>query len=241
MGEHGNRPGGVPIPIASPAPVAHMPPATIRTRPTVLALTGLPGTGKTRLARALYPTLAKDFAYLDIDTLTQPLVRSALDVGGLSLAAAAASGALRMLRDAQYACLWNQVRELVSFQRSVLVVAPMTHEIEDPPAFFDVVARLRPARVVLVRTHASAEVVRSRLERRGDFLDDLRLARWDEDRHRYERPAPLPMPGLELDTSASSPPPHADVVLNWVRVQLALQATPDAAVPIRPVAARKHA
>ena len=44
---------------------------------------------------------------------------------------------------------------LVAFGRSVLVVAPMTHELEDPPTFLDVVASLRPARFVLLRTHAS--------------------------------------------------------------------------------------
>ena len=209
--------------------------------PSVIALTGLPGTGKTRFGAALYPMLPPDFAYLDIDTLTQPLVRAALDVVGLSVARAAANGTLRRLRDAQYACLWNQVRELVALRRSVLVVAPMTHELDDPPAFFGVVASLAPARFVLMRAHASPETVRARLEQRGDFLDELRLARWAIDLHRYVRPAPLPMKGLELDTSGSSAQHLADRALPWLRSQLAWSDRAADAETSPPVAARVRA
>jgi predicted kinase len=187
--------------------------------PTVIALTGLPGTGKSKLGATLYQSLPRDFAYLDIDTLTQPLLRAALAVNRLSLAKAAASGDLRKLRDAQYSCLWDQVGELVSFGRNVLFVAPMTHELEDPPAFFRVVANLGPARFFLIRTHARPEVVRSRLEQRGDFLDELRLSRWQVDRCRYDRPVPLPMNGLELDTSGGSPTSLAEHALSWLGLQ----------------------
>jgi predicted kinase len=210
-------------------------------RPSIIALTGLPGTGKTGLGTSLYPHLSRDFAYLDIDTLTQPLVRSALEVSGMTLAAADASGALRALRDAQYACLWNQVRELVSFQRSVVVVAPMTHELEDPPAFRSVVASLRPARFVLVRTHASPRVVRTRLEQRRDFLDELRLSRWNLDLHRYERRAPLPVHGLDLDTSTQPPRVLAERVLAWLRAQLAGSERPDDSQAVRSGPARIRA
>ena len=130
-------------------------------RPTVIALTGLPGTGKSKLGATLYQCLPRDFVYLDIDTLTQPLVRAALTVNRLSLATAAENGYLRKLRDAQYSCLLDQVRELVSFERSVLFIAPMTHELEDPPGFLRVVASLGPARFILIRTHASPEAVRT--------------------------------------------------------------------------------
>ena len=188
--------------------------------PSIIALTGLPGTGKTRFGATLYPLLPPDVAYLDIDTLTQPLVQAALAAAGMTLADAAANGTLRRLRDAQYACLWNQVRELVAFRRSVFVVAPMTHELDDAAAFLGVVESLRPARFILMRTHASPATVRARLERRCDFLDPLRLARWEADLHRYERPAPLPVPGFELDTTERAPQLLADVALRWLRTQL---------------------
>jgi hypothetical protein len=188
--------------------------------PTVIALTGLPGTGKSKLGATLYPCLPRDFVYLDIDTLTQPLVRAALTVNRLSLATAAENGYLRTLRDAQYSCLLDQVRELVSFERSVLFIAPMTHELEDPPGFLRVVASLGPARFILIRTHASPETVRTRLEQRGDFLDELRLARWEADRYRYDRPVPLPMNGLELDSSDRSTRSLAEHALRWLRFQL---------------------
>jgi predicted kinase len=202
--------------------------------PTVIALTGLPGTGKSSFGAMLYPRLPTEFAYLDIDTLTQPLLQAALAVAGRSLPSAAASGELRKLRDAQYACLWNQVRELVAFGRSVLVVAPMTHELEDPPTFLDVVASLRPARFVLLRTHASPAAVRSRLEQRRDFVDEVRLLRWESGLHRYERPVPLPVPGLELDTSHGSLPLLVERALAWLRSQLATSdaaGNADAALP----------
>jgi predicted kinase len=218
-----------------------VPSTSFHLRPAVIALIGLPGTGKTGLGRTLYPRLPRDFAFLDIDTLTQPLVRAALEVSGQSLAAAAANGALRAYRDAQYACLWNQVRELLWLQRSVLVVAPMTLELEDPAAFLGVVASLRPARFIVVRTHASPRTVRSRLERRADFLDELRLSRWDVDLDRYENLRPLPLHGLELDTSAASPQSLAERALPWLRSQLAQSEQAEPAEAFRLVPARRRA
>ena len=209
--------------------------------PTVIALTGLPGTGKTRFGAMLYPRLPAEFAYLDIDTLTQPLVQAALAACGLDLAAASADGTLRRLRDAQYACLWNQVRELTSFGRSVLVIAPMTHELDDPAAFHRVVASLAPARFVLLRTHAAPATVRARLERRRDFLDELRIARWDAGLHRYERPAPLPLPGLELDTSERPSEALVEQALAWLRARLGRTERGVDTEPARPVAARIRA
>ncbi len=188
--------------------------------PTVIALTGLPGTGKSTLGAALYPFLPREFAYLDLDTLTQPLVRAALAVNGVSLADAAANGMLRKLRDAQYSCLYRQVRELVAFERSVLVVAPMTYELEDPPALRRVVASFRPARFMLIRTCASPRAAYRRLEQRGDFLDALRLSRWDVDSHRYQAAVPLPMRGLELDSSERPPQLLAKEAFRWLAVQL---------------------
>jgi predicted kinase len=188
-------------------------------RPTVIALTGLPGTGKSKLGATLYQRLPRDFAYLDIDTLTQPLVQAALAISRLSLATAAENGSLRKLRDAQYACLFDQVRALVALGRSVLFIAPMTHELDDPPRFFHAIESLGPARFILIRTHASPGAVRSRLERRGDFLDELRLSRWQLDRFRYDRPVPLPMDGLELDSSNRTPTSLAEHALRWLRAQ----------------------
>jgi predicted kinase len=191
-------------------------------RPTVIALTGLPGTGKSKLGAMIYQCLPSEFAYLDIDTVTRPLVQAALTVNRLSLTTAAENGNLRTLRDAQYSCLLDQVRKIVSFERSVLYIAPMTHELADPPEFLRVVASLDPARFLLIRTHASPEVVRSRLEQRGDFLDDLRLSRWEIDRYRYDRPAPLPMSGLELDSSGRSPKSLAEHALRWLSLRLSM-------------------
>ena len=206
--------------------------------PTVIALTGLPGTGKSELGATLYQRLPRDFAFLDIDTLTEPLVRAALAVSGRCLAAAAEDGTLRELRDAQYACLFAQVRELVSFGRSVLFVAPMTHELEAAGTFSRIVDDLHTARFVLIRVRASPEIVRGRLERRGHFLDELRLSRWNADRFRYDRPPALPMPGLELDSSARTAAALADDALRWLEARRVLdEATGDAvtrlAAPLR--------
>ena len=146
-------------------------------------------------------------------------MQAALAVSRLSLATAAENGSLRKLRDAQYCCLFDQVRALVSLGRSVLFVAPMTHELDDPPRFLRAVESLGSARFILIRTHASHEAVRSRLERRGDFLDELRLSRWPLDRFRYDRPAPLPLDGLELDSSSRSSTSLAEHALRWFRAQ----------------------
>jgi len=184
--------------------------------PFVIALIGLPGTGKSTLGRHLLPSMPRETAYLDLDTMTQPLVRAALSVNRMDLRAADASGALRVLRDAQYACLFDQLRTLVSFGRNAMFVAPMTHELDDPPAFRRAMASLRPARVLVIRTHASREVVQARLRERRDFLDELRLSRWEVDERRYARPAPLPMPGLELDSTHAPPHTLVDEARDWI-------------------------
>jgi hypothetical protein len=189
-------------------------------RPVVIALIGLPGTGKSTLGHRLLSRLPRDFSLLDLDTLTQPLVRAAIALNGVGLRSAAETGALRTLRDAQYACLFGQLRALVSLERNVMFVAPMTHELDDPAAFRRAFASLHPARPMIIRTVASCEVVRARLRGRGDFLDELRLSRWDSDEHRYSHPAPLPMPGLELDSSERSPDALAAEAHDWLACRL---------------------
>jgi len=199
--------------------------------PIVLALTGLPGTGKTTLADALYPLLA-GFAFLDVDTLTIPLVRTALELRGLSLEAASSSGELRRLRDAQYECLFAQTRQLIGFGRDVLMVGPMTNELADPPRFREVVSGFAPATMLLVRTHAPGLVVCSRFEQRAGYMDRLRLKRWDLDAHRYNAPSPLPMPGLEVDTTSGTPLELARYVIAWVQ-RVAPQVAGEGADPVR--------
>jgi predicted kinase len=184
--------------------------------PIVLALTGLPGTGKTTLADALYPLLP-EFAFVDVDTLTIPLVRTALELRGLSLEAASASGELRRLRDAQYECLFAQTRQLIGFGRNVLMVAPMTEELADPPRFREVVASFAPATMLLVRTNAPGLIVCSRFEQRAGYMDPLRLKRWAVDAHRYNAPSPLPIAGLEVDTTGGTPAELARFVMAWMQ------------------------
>ena len=184
--------------------------------PLVLALTGLPGTGKTTLADALYPLL-QGFAFVDVDTLPIPLVQAALRMSGLTLEEAAASGDLKRLRDAQYECLFAQTRQLVGFGRNVLMVGSMSTELADPPRFHEVADSFAPADVLLIRTHAPATVVPGRLERRAGYWDPLRLKRWSVDGARYDAPAPLPVRGLEVDTTTGTPGQLAGRVVEWVR------------------------
>ncbi len=187
--------------------------------PLVLALTGLPGTGKTCLADALYPLLP-GFAFVDVDTLTIPLVQTALRISGLTLEEASASGDLTRLRDAQYECLFAQTRQLVGFGRDVLMVGSMSTELADPPRFHEVAASFAPADLLLIRTHAPATVVPARLEQRAGYWDRLRLKRWSVDGARYDAPAPLPVRGLEVDTTTGTPRQLAGRVVEWVRQAL---------------------
>lgn len=184
--------------------------------PIVVALTGLPGTGKTSLADALYPLLP-DYAFVDVDTLTIPLVQTALKLRGVTMDEASASGELRQLRDAQYECLFSQTRQLVGFGRKVLMVGSMSSELADPPRFHEVAASFAPARLLLVRTHAPGTVVSGRIEQRAGYWDRLRLERWKLDGPRYDNPAPLPMPGLEVNTTAGTPAQLARDVVEWIR------------------------
>lgn len=188
--------------------------------PLVLALTGLPGTGKTCLADALYPLLP-GFAFVDVDTLTIPLVQTALRISGLTLDDASASGDLTRLRDAQYECLFAQTRQLVGFGRNVLMVGSMSTELANPPRFREVADSFAPAALMLIRTHAPATVVPGRLEQRAGYWDRLRLKRWGVDGVRYDAPAPLPVPGLEVDTTTGTPAQLACRVVEWVRSAMA--------------------
>lgn len=142
---------------------------------TSIIVCGSPGAGKSTYAGKL--AADKRAALLDIDTVTERLVRIALAESGHSPDDRDSGYFKQTFREPIYETLFDVARENLPF-RDVVIVGPFTREIRDS----DWPARLRerlgtPVEVHYV--HCTPEIRRQRLERRGNIRDRAKLDDWD--------------------------------------------------------------
>jgi cytidylate kinase len=90
---------------------------------------GSPGSGKSTYARQL--AAARHATLLDIDTVTERLVRTALVQSGHSKDDRDSEYFKRNFREPIYQTLFDIARENLNFQ-DVVIVGPFTKEIKDP-------------------------------------------------------------------------------------------------------------
>jgi len=136
---------------------------------------GSPGSGKSTYARRL--AAARHAALLDIDTVTERLVRIALVQSGHSQDDRDSEYFKQNFRDPIYETLFDIARENLHFQ-DVVIVGPFTKEIKDPgwPSKLHLVLR---SSIQVHYVQCAQEIRRHRLARRGNARDLAKLNDWE--------------------------------------------------------------
>ncbi|MGB5261618.1 MAG: AAA family ATPase [Gammaproteobacteria bacterium] len=153
---------------------------------TSIIVCGSPGAGKSTHARKL--AAARHAALLDIDTVTERLVRIALTQSGHSPDDRDSEYFKQIFREPIYETLFAVARENLPIQ-DVVVVGPFTREIRDR----DWPSRLHQLLGGPVEVHyvqCASDIRRRRLEHRGNARDRAKLDDWENHTRYYgdERP-----------------------------------------------------
>jgi predicted kinase len=177
-----------------------------RTQPTVIIVGGYAGSGKTELGRII--TRLTGWPMLDKDSITRPVVETALQQLGMSPHDRESETYLTKIRPAEYEALREVTVENVSCGNSVVMTAPFVRELSDPVwckrAMADFAALDAQLRTVWVR--CSAESMRIYLGRRGAARDANKLANWDAYLEGLDLQYTPAMPHVILDNSIQNPP-----------------------------------
>ncbi len=136
---------------------------------------GSPGSGKSTYARQL--AAARHATLLDIDTVTERLVRIALVQSGHSKDDRDSEYFKRNFREQIYETLFDIARENLHFQ-DVVIVGPFTKEIKDPGWPSKLHLDLGSA-IEVHYVQCAHEIRRHRLVRRGNARDLAKLNDWE--------------------------------------------------------------
>lgn len=153
---------------------------------TVFIVCGSPGAGKSTHAGRL--AAARQAALLDIDTVTEPLVRLALAQSGHDPDDRDSGYFKQTFREPIYDTLFAIARENLPFQ-DVIIVGPFTREIRDR----DWPSRLRDRLGASIEVHyvrCDPGIRRQRLERRDNARDRAKLEDWEQHARYYGTEAP---------------------------------------------------
>jgi len=143
---------------------------------------GSPGAGKSTYARQL--AAARCATLLDIDTVTERLVRIALVQSGHSQDDRDSGYFKQNFREPIYETLFDIARENLPFH-DVVIAGPFTKEIKDP----DWPSKLHRALGSLIEVHyvqCVQETRRRRLAHRGNARDLAKLKDWENYIQYYE-------------------------------------------------------
>ena len=153
---------------------------------TTYIVCGSPGAGKTTYARKLATT--RRAALLDIDTVTERLVRIALRESGHDPDDRDSETFKRIFRDPIYATLFDIARDNLPIQY-VVIVGPFTKELRDP----EWPAKLSRSLGGSVEVHyvtCPPEIRKRRLAKRGDARDLAKLRSWENYIQYYDEKPP---------------------------------------------------
>lgn len=139
-------------------------------RPFVVLVSGVAGSGKTTLGRALAKTLR--LPLVDLDSVTNPLLDAlpSAELGEHWLRSSFSSE----IRDGRYAALRAVTADAVASVGGAVVVAPFTAELRGGDKWQALRAALSPMEPVVIHLDADAEVFRSRRAARGAARDAYR-------------------------------------------------------------------
>jgi len=167
------------------------------TAPTLIVLGGLPGSGKTTLARALARRIP--VAHIRVDTIEATLIHAGF--------------AERITGPEGYAVAFRLAGDQLAVGLSV--VADTVNPMPETREWWRDVAAQHGARVVEVELECSdAAVHRARVGERVSDIPGLRVPTWqhvlDREYHAWE-------PDLRLDSARATPDQLADTVIDWMR------------------------
>jgi predicted kinase len=147
---------------------------------------GTPGSGKTTHAEQL--AAAGSATLLDIDTVTERLVRTGLAAAGHSPDDRDSDYFKRTYREPIYQALFDIARDNLAFH-DVVITGPFTREIHDPDWPTKLAAELGcPVEVHYVR--CPPDIRRQRLILRGSDRDQAKLQEWDRYLQYYGEESP---------------------------------------------------
>lgn len=162
--------------------------------PRVVLIGGYAGSGKTELGRIL--ARRTGWPMLDKDTLTRPVIETALEMLGQSPHDRESETYLNVIRPREYEALAAGAQENVECGNSVIVTAPYLREFTDPTW----ISRARAAyagmgaSTTLVWMYCDADTMHTYLRHRGAARDAVKLADW-----------PAYLAGIDVDFRPSSP------------------------------------
>jgi predicted kinase len=165
---------------ASPAEPGTMKDAHPPAVPQVVLIGGYAGSGKTELGRILVKSTG--WAMLDKDTITRPVVESALEMLGQSPDDREGDTYLNVVRPAEYTALTAVMTENIELGTSVVVTAPFLREFTSRTWLDRTIAHCQSkgAEVTIVWIRCDADSMRTYLRHRGAARDQWKLAHWDE-------------------------------------------------------------
>ncbi|MEU4016991.1 HAD-IA family hydrolase [Microbacterium sp. NPDC028030] len=167
--------------------------------PVAIAVSGIAGSGKSTLGRALAASLR--LPLVDLDAVTNPLL-DALDeavLGGHWLSGPHA----RTIREGRYAALRAVAADAVATAGGVVLVAPFTTELDGGEEWAHLRAAVAPATLRMVHLEGDPQLLAARRAARGA----------PRDRHRTDTPARTPsIPVVRIDAELSTSQQSARVL-----------------------------
>ena len=164
---------------------------------TAYLVCGSPGAGKSIYAKQL--ATDRRAALLDLDTVTERLVRVALAESGHNPDDRDSEYFKRIFREPIYETLFDIARENLP-EMNVIIVGLFTQELRDHewPSQLSVILRCT---VEVHYVYCSPEIRRERLAHRADPRDSAKLCDWQHHIQYYGTEEPPDYPHVFIDTS----------------------------------------
>ena len=139
-------------------------------------VTGQPAVGKTTYAKKL--AQLKRACLIDIDTISEPIVKAGLNMAGLPVDDRDSQAFKQAFREPIYEAMWQTARQNLT-QIPVIMCGPFTRELEQPDWYQQVEQKMH-CPVTIYWLYASANIIKMRMQKRGNKRDRDKLARWEQ-------------------------------------------------------------
>ncbi|WP_218354487.1 AAA family ATPase [Alteromonas lipotrueiana] len=143
---------------------------------------GQPAVGKTTWAAILAQSTRACF--IDIDTLSEPIVRAGLGLGGMPMDDRDSLQYKQTFREPIYQAMWQTARQNLPHV-PVVMCAPFTKELQQPDWLQQIEQQIQ-CRVTVFWLYASETTIKRRMQKRGNKRDLAKLATWGQYQSYFE-------------------------------------------------------